>query len=101
INMDEKHKKKIGDANRGRIPSEETKRKISVGTKKAMANSKLRKKLSILKKGKPSTFKGKHHTEETKEKIRRKLKGRKCSKKHIKNISKGHIGIFSDTFCVT
>lgn len=46
-------------------------------------------------KGNHNPMFGKHHTEETKEKIRRKLKGRKCSKKHIKNISKGHIGIFS------
>jgi group I intron endonuclease len=53
-----------------RVISEEVKDKISIGTKKAMEDPMLRLHLSNLKKGQPSSFTGKHHTEESNQKNR-------------------------------
>ena len=50
--------------------SVEWRKKISLATKRAMQNPTLRNYLSRLKKGKPSTFTGKKHTPEAKEKNR-------------------------------
>jgi len=52
-----------------RVVSEETKIKISIGTKKAMADPELRKKLSILKKGQKGPMTGKTHSKEVMDKI--------------------------------
>ena len=59
--------------NKGKHLTDEQKRKISEGTKKAIAKPEIREKVS---KG----FKGKHHTEETKRKISNTEKGRIISK---------------------
>lgn len=45
--------------------------------------------------GKNNPMFGKHHSKKAKQKIRKKLKGKKLSKKRIESISKGHIGIFA------
>ena len=94
--------------------SEETKKKISVNTKKAMNNPEIKRKLSIAQHNRPSPLKGrklteehkkkisinnkksmlnKHHTEETKQKIREKSLGRKASEETKKKLSEIHKGI--------
>lgn len=49
--------------------SSKRRRKISEGTKRAMADPAIRKKISLAKTGKPSLRKGKTHTEEAKKKM--------------------------------
>lgn len=46
----------------------------------------MKKRLSLLKKGTPSAFKGKHHTEEAKKKISLIHKGRRLTEEHRKKI---------------
>jgi hypothetical protein len=60
----------------GRKLSEETKRKMSEAQKGKIISYETRKKLSQVKKGCFGTFTGKKHTEETKEKIRNIHKGK-------------------------
>ncbi len=69
--MSEETKKKIGDANRGRVPSAETRAKMSAANKgrKLTPNQ-------IAGLARASRMRGKHHTEEAKAKISRALKGR-------------------------
>lgn len=43
--------------------------------------------------GENNPFYGKHHSEKTKEKLSDCFKGKKLSREHINNISKGHLGI--------
>lgn len=85
--LSEEHKKKIGDAHRGKILTDEIKNKISASKKgKAFGGPKKgcklseehKKKLSDSRKGKASggRQKGYTHTEETKQKIRETLKKR-------------------------
>lgn len=94
--------------------SEETKKKISVNTRKAMNNPEIKRKLSIAQHNRPSPLKGrkltedhkkkisinnkksmlnKHHTEETKQKMREKALGRKSSEETKKKLSEVHKGI--------
>jgi len=61
--LTEEHKRKIGEAGRGRIVSAETRKKMS---EKMKGNT-----------NGCDSFKGKHHTEETKKKISKSLKRRK------------------------
>src|SRR4030042_4471378 len=71
------HKKKISDANKGRIISEEWRDKISktLTGRKRTYNSKLKQSLSIS--GDKHHLYGKHHTTESKQKISKTLTGRK------------------------
>ena len=76
-----------GDGSLGRYQSEETKMKISntkSGTKVP--------KLSIALKGKPSTFKGKHHSTDSKQKLSEAHKGKHHSDEAKRKISEGHKG---------
>ena len=94
--------------------SEETKKKISVNTRKAMNNPEIKRKLSIAQHNRPSPLKGrklteehkkkisinnkksmlnKHHTEEAKQKMREKALGRKASEETKKKLSEIHKGI--------
>lgn len=80
--LSEEHKKKISEANKGRIPwnkgkhwSEETKRIISEKTK-----------------GRPSSMKCKHHSEETKRKIAESSKGKRLTEEAKRKISESTKG---------
>lgn len=70
--MTEEHKRKISIALKGRVFSEETKRKMSDAQRGKKATEETRKKLSLAHKGKNNYWFGKHHSEETKRKIREK-----------------------------
>lgn len=116
--LSEETKKKIGEANRGRIMTEEQRQKLiemhkgkhlsdehkkkiseslkgekSVNYGKQMSDEQ-KKKLSEAHKGKlvgkDNPFYGKHHTEETKEKLRKANIGKKLSDEHKKKISEAN-----------
>lgn len=65
----EEEKKKIGDANRGKIRTLETRQKLSKAHKGHAQSPELIKKRSEACKGRIGGMKGKHHTEESKRKI--------------------------------
>lgn len=71
--LSEEHKRKISEANTGKIRSEETKKKISA-----------------LKSGKNHPNWGKHLSEETKQKIGRKNKGKHRTDEEKENLRKIH-----------
>jgi group I intron endonuclease len=82
-NHSEKAKEKIRSARLGKIVSEETREKMCVAKRGRTLTIEHKKKLSMVakkKKGESAPFFGKHHTEETKKKMREKLKGRKKEK---------------------
>lgn len=72
--------------------SEETKRKIAEWHKGKVVSEETRKRLSIAKKGKTTKWKGQKHTEETKRKIGEKSKGRVLSAEARKKISDAQTG---------
>lgn len=78
--------------NRGRTPSEETRRKLAVANKGKTHSEATRKKLSVMMrrimKGKPSPRKGKHITEKHKQRIALAHMGRKHSAATRQKISK-------------
>lgn len=81
----EEYRRKMSEVGKGRIVSEETKKKISRANKGKPSwikgkhlSEETKKKLSAAKKGKPTWNKGKHLTEEWKRKISEANKGRKC-----------------------
>lgn len=76
-----------GDGSLGRYQSEETKMKIS-NTKSGVKVLKL----SIALKGKPSAFKGKHHSIDSKQKLSEAHKGKHRSEETKRKISEGHKG---------
>ena len=76
-----------GDGSLGRYQSEETKMKIS-NTKSGVKVPKL----SIALKGKPSAFKGKHHSIDSKQKLSEAHKGKHRSEETKRKISEGHKG---------
>jgi len=83
-------KEKIRETLKGHVISEETKTLISKNTKIAMQDPKIRAKISLAKKGKPSHNKGKRMTEEQKEKISNSKKGTipwNKGMKFIKNVA--------------
>jgi len=73
-NKSEAHKRKISEANKGRIFSEETRKKLR--ERSAVGRPEVRKKISNSLKGvnagKNNPFYGKHHSEQTKMEMRRK-----------------------------
>ena len=86
--LSEEHKRKIGEAmkgkkppNFGKHPSEETKRKMSEANKGKIVSEETRKKLSELRKGKKHPMFGKHHSEESKKKNSDAHKGRESGMK--------------------
>ena len=76
-----------GDGSLGRYYSEETKMKIS-NTKSGVKVPKI----SIALKGKPSGFKDKHHSTDSKQKISESRKGKHHSDEAKRKISEGHKG---------
>ena len=68
-------RKKRSESHKGKIITEETKRKIAAGHK-----------------GKPGPLKGKHHSEETKRKISEALKGKPHSEEAKRKMSEAHKG---------
>lgn len=103
----EEHKRKIGEANKGKIVSEETKKKMreshkntSEETRKKMRENhadfrgekhpmfgkhhtkETKEKISLAKKGSPSPTKGKHLSEETKRKLSDAMKGKYVGEKN-------------------
>jgi group I intron endonuclease len=69
----EEHKQKIREANKGRIFTEEHKEKIKIARRKRITTEETKRRLSISHSGEKNSFFGKHHTEETKQKIRNAL----------------------------
>jgi hypothetical protein len=69
----EETKNKISLANRNKIVPEETRKKISVANKGKKCSDECRHKLSLALKGKTTWIKGKHHSNETKNKISSKM----------------------------
>jgi len=77
---------------KGKSPSEETKKKMSIsqkGHKRSgwKLSSEVRKKMSNSKKGEKHFFYGKHHSKETKQKISNSLKGRHPSEETLRKRS--------------
>lgn len=97
-------KRKISLANKGRKKTQEQKNKVSNSCKKTwkqkIANGykvsdETRKKISLANKGRVSTFKGHHHTEESKQKLRNAHLGKQVDKKLIlKMVEKNKKPIF-------
>jgi hypothetical protein len=92
FHLTEEHRRKIGEAHKGRIFSEETKRKMSIAKKGKPSNRKgiphseeTKKKLSELKRGKL-------HTQEQKDKIRQSVKKKFESPEIRKRMSESHKG---------
>lgn len=100
--MSEEQKLKISRALQGRKLPEETKIKMRIAQKKRWTVEAIRKrwtvearkKMSLImtgkqshRFGKPSIFKGKHHTEKAKERIRQALLGRRLSKETRQRMS--------------
>lgn len=69
--LSEETKRKIGNANRGRIPSAETRAKISAAGKGRLVSAETKAKLAASRR-----FTGRRHSEESRRKISEKLKGR-------------------------
>lgn len=72
----EETKKKISDSSKNRILSDETKKKISESRKGMIFSDEARENMSLAQKGRISSNKGKKLSNETKDKIRKKLKGK-------------------------
>lgn len=88
--LSEEHKRKISLANRGRIVSEKTKKRLSdvnIGKKLSEIH---RKKLSESHKGQVSAMKGKYHTEKTKQQISKTLSGKEQT---IETINKRKVSL--------
>jgi group I intron endonuclease len=92
----EEHKRKIGEANTGRIVSEETKHKLSVinmGRQTSWLGKhhteESKQKMSLAKIGKPGTpgMLGKHHSEETKKKMAESQKKRQQREREARESS--------------
>lgn len=78
----------VGEYNPANTQEEKRKRRLRViGDNNPAKRDEVRKKISEKNKGKQSSFKDKKHTEETKEKIRRKAIGRKVSLETRKQLS--------------
>ena len=61
---------KISKANKGKMLSQETKKKISEKNKGRIISEEIKKEMSNQRKGEGNSFYGKHHTEQTKRKLR-------------------------------
>ena len=87
---------KISKSKIGHIVSESTREKISKSLlgKKLNLSDKQREQRSIRNTGENNPFFGKKHSEEAKEKIRKKAIGRKCSTETREKMSKARCGIF-------
>lgn len=81
----EETKRKISEANKGKVFSKERRRKIGEASKGRLHTEEWKRKAS-------ERMKGHIVTKETREKIRMKAKGRKHSEQGRKNISEGHKG---------
>ena len=98
--MSEEHKRKIGDAEKGKIVSEETREKIGNAHRGKQISEEQKKKLSKVNSGINNPMYGKRHTKEAKEKISKSNKGKPSpmkNKHHTdeakKKISSSHKGI--------
>lgn len=69
--LSEEHKKNIGKAHLGMKRPESCGKNISKALKGRKFSEEICNKLSMIRKGKPSSFSGKHHSEETKDKMRK------------------------------
>lgn len=68
-------KRKWSEAHKGKHLSEEHKKKISISMKKSLSSTETRIKMSEAHKGEKHWLYGKHHTEETRKKLSKALKG--------------------------
>ena len=68
-------KRKWSESHKGKHLSEEHKKKISISVKKSLSSTETRIKMSEAHKGEKHWFYGKHHSEETKQKISKGKKG--------------------------
>lgn len=69
----EEHKQKIREANKGKTFTEEHRRRLSESRKKRIITEETKRRISVSHKGEKNSFFGRHHTEETKQKIRNAL----------------------------
>ena len=93
--LTEEHRRKISEGNKGKKMSEEAKEKIGKAHKGKEISRSTRDKLSNANKGQIPWMTGKHHSEETKKKIRQKaLEQFKngMPEEHRKNMGLAHSG---------
>jgi len=81
--LTEDWKRKIGEASRQVWQDPQRKEKMGERMKRLWQDPEYRAKVIASRTGRPSPMLGKHHTEETKAKIRQKLKGKKWSQEWI------------------
>jgi hypothetical protein len=91
-------RKKLSEAGKGRVVSEETRKALSEALTGRQLSDETKAKVSAAKKGKPSTFKGKQHSDEAKKMIgeaeigNKKALGHTVSAEAREKISAGNIG---------
>jgi hypothetical protein len=96
LNLSEETKRKLSEANRGKILSEETKRKISETSKGRTHSEEHKRKLSEAKKGNKN-FLGHKHSEEAKRKMSEAKEGKTHSEETKRKMSKAKKGMSEET----
>lgn len=90
--LSDEHKEKISQANKGKLISEESRKRMSEAHIGISPSVETRKKLSEAITGEKNYWYGKHHSDETKEKIRQSKLGTKHSEETKRKMSKIHSG---------
>lgn len=88
----EETKRKISESNKGRVVSEEGRRNMSEAHKGYVPTLEQRRKLSEANKGEKSYWYGKHHSEETREKLRQSHLGLRPSEETRRKMSEAQKG---------
>jgi len=88
----EEHKRKLSEANKGNKHTKETKIKMSKAQKGKKLTEEHKRKLSEANKGNSGFWLGKKRSEETKQKISKSEKGKKLTKETKQKISEGNKG---------
>lgn len=93
IRLSEETRRKMSDAQRGRIISTEHRRKLSEAQRGKYHSTETRRKMSETHRGKRNHFYGRHHSEEIRKKISEAGKGRFVSEETRRKMSESHKGI--------